>query len=250
MARIDFLNIQVDNLTMEQAVAEIEKLIRKKSNAYVVTPNMDHIVMLEENAAFQAVYRDADLVLTDGKPLIWISKYLGKPIAEKVSGSDLLPRVCALAAEKGYSLYILGAAEGVAHKAAEKLTQTYPGLKIAGTYSPSYGFEKNEKEVSAVIQRIRQAQPDILAVSLGSPKGELFIHQHRFEMNVPVAMQVGAAVDFVAGNVKRAPRWMSSCGLEWLYRTMQEPKRLAGRYFNDARKILPIIKKYKKGGKP
>lgn len=250
MARIDFLNIQVDNLTMEQAVAEIEKLILKKSNAYVVTPNMDHIVMLEENAAFQAAYRDADLILTDGKPLIWISKYLGNPIVEKVSGSDLLPQVCALAAEKGYSLYILGAAEGVADKAAEKLIQTYPGLKIAGTYSPAYGFEKNKKEVAAIIQRIRQAQPDILAVSLGSPKGELFIHQHRFDMNVPVAMQIGASVDFIAGNVKRAPRWMSSCGLEWLYRTIQEPKRLAGRYFNDARKILPIIKKYKRGGKP
>jgi len=172
---------------------------------------------------------------------------------------DLVPNVFtmeqaaqlnALAAEKGYSLYILGAAEGVADKAAEKLIQTYPGLKIAGTYAPGYGFEKNKKEVAAVIQRIRQAQPDILAVSLGSPKGELFIHQHRFDMNVPVAMQIGASVDFIAGNVKRAPRWMSSCGLEWLYRTIQEPKRLAGRYFNDARKILPIIKKYKRGGKP
>lgn len=249
MGKIDFLNIKVDNLTMDQAIDKIEQLVIPKGCSYVVTPNVDHIVRVEDDEEFKKVYDDADLVLTDGMPLIWISRYLHNPIVEKVSGSDLLPRVCEMAAKKGFRVYILGAAEGVAEKAAENLVHTYPGLKIVGTCSPSYGFEKNNDEICKIIQKVNNAQPDILAVSLGSPKGEKFIYKYLDQLNVPLSMQIGAAVDFLAGNVKRAPKWMSNCGLEWLYRTIMEPKRLAKRYYHDAIKIGPIIKKYKKVNK-
>ena len=130
MSRIKFLNIEVDNLTMDEAICRIEELINNKKPSYVVTPNVDHIVKLEHDIEFQNVYKEADLILTDGMPLIWISKLKKNPIKEKVSGSDLFPKVCRLASRKGYKVFLLGAAEGVADKAAENLKSKYTGLNL------------------------------------------------------------------------------------------------------------------------
>lgn len=244
--RMDFLNTQVDNLTMEEALLEVDRLIAENRTAYVVTPNVDHIVVMEKDEEFSQLYREADLILTDGKPLIWISKLSGTPIKEKISGSDFFPRMCELAVQKGYSIFILGAAEGVAAKAAENLQNKYPGLQIAGTYSPPVGFEKHEMELQKIAEMIHAAKPTILAVSLGSPKGEKFLYRHKDEYGVPLGISIGATIDFEAGNVKRAPKWMSDHGLEWLYRLLKEPKRLAKRYFVDALAIAPIVWKYRK----
>ncbi|TGE31902.1 WecB/TagA/CpsF family glycosyltransferase [Desulfosporosinus sp. Sb-LF] len=241
MPRIDFLNTKIDNVSMEEAVDSIASLIQENNSAYVVTPNLDHIVILEKDDEFAKVYKNADLILADGKPLIWISKLLGTSIKEKVSGSDIFPEICQMAAMKGYSIYILGAANGVAAKAAANLKEQYMGLNIVGTYSPPFGFEKNTNELEKIRKLITEANPDILAVSLGSPKGEKFIYHHLHEYSVPLSISIGATIDFEAGNVKRAPKWMSKVGLEWLYRTIKEPKRLAKRYWNDAVSIVPII---------
>lgn len=245
MARIKFLNTHVDSLTMSEAVDQIDSLIAKKGCSYVVTPNLDHIVIMETDKEFVEIYQNADLVLADGKPLIWISKLTGNPIKEKISGSDLFPHMCAMAAKKGYSVFILGAAEGVADKAAVNLTAKNPGLKIAGTYSPPAGFENDDNELTQIASLVAAAKPDILAVSLGSPKGEKFVYKHLKEYGVPLGISIGATIDFEAGNVKRAPKWMSDYGLEWLFRITQDPKRLIKRYWNDAIKIIPIIRKYK-----
>lgn len=249
MARIQFMNTQVDNLTMAEALTQIDKLIQKRKNAYIVTPNVDHIVRLEKDEAFQQAYRNADLILTDGKPLIWISKWFGTPIKEKISGSDLFPLLCKMAAEKGYTMFFLGAAEGVAMKAAESLMAKYEGLKVVGTYSPPYGFEKNKEEMSHIVDMIRKANPHILIVGLGCPKQEMFIFHHKEELQVPVSLGLGASLDFEAGNVKRAPKWMSDHGLEWLFRITQDPKRLAKRYLIEDRKILALAIKYKRSMK-
>jgi len=246
MTRIKFLNTEVDNLTMEESLEAIENIIKKRKPSYIVTPNIDHIVKLEKDEEFRGVYNDADLILTDGMPLIWISKLLGNPIKEKVSGSDLFPKVCELAAKKGYSIFLLGAAEGVAKKAAQNLSNRYNGLKICGTHSPSYGFEKDEKEVSDIIAMVRKSKPDILAVGLGAPKQEKFIYKYKEKLNVPISLAIGASIDFEAGNVKRAPRWMQKSGLEWFYRFLKEPKRMFKRYFVDDIKIFKIYLKYKK----
>ena len=243
--RIAFLNIHVDNVTMDEAVCEIDRLIRAKKHSYVVTPNMDHIVLIEKDKLFKEVYDNADLVLTDGKPLLWIARKQGTPIKEKVSGSDLFPRMCELAAKNGYKIFILGAAEGVADKAAENLKQKYRGLQIVGTYSPPIGFEKDNDEVDGIIGRINKAEADILAVALGSPKGEKFIYRIRNRINASLSISIGATIDFEAGNVRRAPKWMSDAGLEWLYRITQDPGRLIKRYWNDAVSIVPIMRKYK-----
>lgn len=245
MARIKFMNTCIDNLTMSETLNEIDKLIQKKKCSYVVTPNVDHIVRLEKDEELQKVYKNASLVLTDGKPLIWISKWYKTPIKEKISGSDLFPRVCQLAANKNYTIYLLGAAEGVADTAARNLMKKYPGLNIVGTYSPPFGFEKNEQEMNKIKTQIQDVHPDILIVGLGCPKQEKFMYYHCKELGVPISFGLGASIDFEAGNIKRAPKWMSNHGLEWLYRFSKEPKRLFKRYFVDDIKIIQLARKYR-----
>lgn len=245
MARIKFMNTDIDNLTMAETLNEIDKLIQKKNCSYVVTPNVDHIVRLEKDEELQKVYKNASLILTDGKPLIWISKWYKTPIKEKISGSDLFPRVCQLAANKNYTMYLLGAAEGVADTAAKNLMKKYPGLNIVGTYSPPFGFEKSKQEMNKIKTQIQDVHPDILIVGLGCPKQEKFMYYHCKELGVPISFGLGASIDFEACNIKRAPKWMSNYGLEWLYRFSKEPKRLFKRYFVDDLKIIQMARKYR-----
>jgi N-acetylglucosaminyldiphosphoundecaprenol N-acetyl-beta-D-mannosaminyltransferase len=246
MSRIKFLNTYIDNVTMEEALEKISNMVESKQGGYVVTPNVDHLVTLEKDALFRRIYDEADLILADGKPLIWISKLLKTPIKEKISGSDLFPLLAEMAAEKGYTMFFLGAAEGVAAKAAENLKIKYPGLQVVDTYSPPYGFEDDEVELAYILDRVQEASPDILIVGLGAPKQEKFIYRYRERLKVPVALGLGASLDFEAGTVKRAPRWMSEHGLEWLYRMCKEPGRLVKRYVVDAVELLPLILRYRK----
>lgn len=244
MSRMKFLNTEVDNLTMDEAISKIDKLIMDKKPSYVVTPNVDHIVKLENDIEFQQVYKNANLILTDGMPLVWISKMKKNPIKEKVSGSDLFPQICKLAAQKEYKVFLLGAAEGVAAKAAKNLSEKYKGLNVVGTYSPSYGFENKKGEIDNIIKIINEAKPDILAVGLGAPKQEKFLYKYKDKLNVPVSLAIGASIDFEAGNINRAPIWMQKTGLEWFYRLCKEPKRMFKRYLVDDIKILRIAFKY------
>ena len=247
MTRMRLMNTEIDNLTMDETLDAIDSLIREDNCSYVVTPNVDHIVQLEKDEELKRVYENASLILTDGKPLIWISNWYKTPIKEKISGSDLFPRVCELAAKKGYTMYLLGAAEGVADKAAKNLMDKYKGLNIVGTYSPPFGFEKDKVELKKIERQIQEVHPDILIVGLGCPKQEKYMYHHCKELDVPISFGLGASIDFEAGNIKRAPRWMSEHGLEWLYRITQDPKRLAKRYLVDDMKIISIARKYRRG---
>lgn len=250
MARVKFLNTYIDSLTMKEAVAKAGELIEKPGSAYIVTPNLDHIVILERDREFAEIYRNADLVLADGKPLIWISHLIRNPIKEKISGSDFFPHICKMCADHGYRIFILGAAEGVADVAAQNLCKRYAGLKICGTYSPPIGFETQERELEAIKTLIKSANPDVLAVSLGSPKGEKYLYRHLEEYGVSLGISIGATIDFEAGNVKRAPKWMADHGMEWLFRISQDPQRMIKRYWNDAVEIIPITWKYRKSLNP
>ena len=247
MARMKFMNTEIDNLTMQETLQAIDRLVQEDKGSYVVTPNVDHIVQLETDKELQEAYADASLVLTDGKPLLWIARLYGTPIKEKISGSDLFPLLCGMAAKRGYRMFFLGAAEGVAAKAAENLKGRYPGLQVAGTYSPPYGFEKDAAEMKKIEDMVREAQPQILIVGLGCPKQEKFIWNHRKDLDVPVSLGLGASLDFEAGNIKRAPKWMQRCGLEWLFRITQDPKRMFRRYIVDDMKIVKLIFKYREG---
>ena len=231
MPRMKFMNTEIDNLTMKETLNRIDELIKENKNAYVVTPNVDHIIQLERGGKLVEVYKNADLILTDGMPLIWISKWYGTPIKEKISGSDLFPKLCKLASKRGYKMFFLGAAEGVAAQAAENLKKRYEGLQVVGTYSPPFSFEKDEAEMKKIIKMIKDVEPHILIVGLGCPKQELFILHHKDELNVPISLGLGASLDFEAGKVKRAPKWMQMLSLEWFYRLLQDPARLFKRYF-------------------
>lgn len=246
MGRMNFLNIQVDNLNMNEAVNRIDELITANKNSYVVTPNVDHIVKIEQDNEFREIYKNADLILTDGMPLIWISKFKKNPIKEKVSGSDLFPKVCELASKKNYKIFLLGADEGVGEIAAQKLTEKYKGLNICGTYSPKFGFENDPEEIDKIIKIVNKNKPHILAVGLGAPKQEKFIYKYKDKLNVPVSLAIGATIDFEAGKVKRAPVFFQKMGLEWLYRLAKEPKRMYKRYLINDMKIFKIVYKYRK----
>lgn len=242
--RMKFLNIQIDNLTMREAIEEADKLINNNKYNYVVTPNVDHIVKLEEDREFLEVYNKADLILTDGMPLVWVSRIKKNPIKEKISGSDYFPQLCEFSVNKGYKIFLLGAAEGVADKAKINLENKYNGINIVGTYSPKYGFENDKNEINKIIKIINEAKPDILAVGVGAPKQEKFIYKYLHELKVPLSLGIGATIDFEAGNIKRAPKWMQKIGLEWFYRFIKEPRRMFKRYFVDDMKFIKILIKY------
>ncbi len=246
MSRIRFLNIEVDNFTMKEAIDAIDQLIRVGRPSYAVTPNVDHIVRVEKDRALAKVYEDADFIFTDGKPLVWISALLGRKIKEKISGSDMFPLICEMAAKREYRVFFLGAAEGVADIAAENLKNRIENLNIVGTCSPPVGFENDPEILDGVLNSIKSAEPHILIVSLGCPKQEKFIHRYRNELNVPFSIGLGASIDFESGKVKRAPKWMREHGFEWLHRIFQDPKRLAKRYLIDDIRIIPIFFKYSK----
>ena len=243
--RQKFINTNIDNITMTEAIEKIKGFVKSNKYNYVVTPNVDHIVKIEYDEEFREIYKNADLILADGMPLIWISKIKGNKIKEKISGSDIFPKVCEVSSENGYKLFLLGAAEGVASKAEENLRKKYKNIDIVGTYSPKYGFENDDEEILKIIKMINEAKPDILLVGLGAPKQEKFIYKYKDRLKVPVSLAIGASIDFEAGNIKRAPVWMQNIGLEWFYRFLKEPRRLFKRYFIDDMKILSIILKYK-----
>jgi N-acetylglucosaminyldiphosphoundecaprenol N-acetyl-beta-D-mannosaminyltransferase len=240
--RLSLFGIAIDNVTMAQAVNIVRELLRQgKARHYVVTPNTDHIVRLHKDAAFRKAYAGASLVLADGMPLIWASRALGRPLKARVTGADLLPAVGEMAAAAGKSLFILGGRPGIAERAARNLQARYPGLRIAGTYAPPMGFERDPAENQRIVERINRAQPDVLAIGLGAPKQELWIAAHHRKLEFGVALCIGAAIDFAAGALERAPLWMQEQGLEWLWRLAQEPGRLWKRYLVEDMAFARIV---------
>ena len=231
--QVTICGVRIDNVTMEGTLDAIECLIKSRQPAYVVTPNADHMVKLQKDEEFRRIYEGASLVLADGMPILWAGLFLGTPLAEKVSGSDLVPKLCRRAAEKNFTLFFLGGREGAAARAKEVLEKKYPGLCVVGTYSPPVGFEKDAAESRKIEEMIRAAAPDVLLVGLGAPKQEKWISKNHQALAVPVSVGVGVTFEFIAGMVKRAPRWMQATGLEWSWRLLMEPKRLWKRYLVD-----------------
>lgn len=244
--RMRFMNTYLDNVTYDEAADYIEQCIAERRIGHVITLNVDQIVRIEKNTYFKEICEHAELLLTDGHPLLWIAKWYGTPIKEKISGSDFTPVLCRRAEEKGYSIFLLGAAPGVAVKAAEKLKERFPHLSVAGTYSPPYGFENDSAEIDKINKILLESHADMLFVGMGVPKQDKFVYENMDTYQIPVSLSVGATIDFIAGEQKRAPKWMTNHGLEWLYRFIQEPKRMFKRYFIDDIKIFGLAIKYKK----
>ena len=229
---IAILGISIDPLTLPGAIERIEQMIASRRPHRVVTANVDFLVQARKDVELRRILLESDVVLCDGTPLVWASRLLGNPLPERVAGADLVPQILPVAARKGYRVFFLGAAPEIAEKAVARLRCLHPDLIIAGHYSPPYGqlLEMNHPEIA---RRIRDAAPDLLLVSLGCPKQEKWIAMHYRSLGVPVCIGVGATVDFLAGQMKRAPLWMRRSGTEWLFRLAQEPRRLFKRYAND-----------------
>jgi len=237
------MSTAVDNVSMSETLDLIESFIAQGKPHLIVTANVDHLMLLEKNEAFRAAYARADLITCDSIPLKWALSILGRPIKERVAGADLIGPLCARAAQRGIKLFFLGAAPGVAAKAKEVLERRYPGLNIVGTYAPPVMPLQELLRDQESIRRVREARPDVLLVAFGAPKQEIWLDAMRDDLGVPVGIGVGAAFDFAAGVIKRAPAWVQNAGLEWLWRLLQEPRRLWRRYFlMDARFVFFVIK--------
>ena len=245
MDKQPLLNTYVNNVSMMETVHEIERMIHEKQKSYIVAINVDVVLKIEHDKYLKKITDDADMVLVDGQPLVWISRWHKRPVKAKISGSDLVPKICEVAAEKGYTMFIIGGKDGIAEKAKKNLEKKLPGIKIIGTYAPPFGFEKDQKELDKINTMITAAHPDILVACFGCPKQEKWIYENYQKYDATVSICAGATVDFLAGNIDRAPKWMSDHGLEWFYRFTKEPKRLFRRYFVDDIEILNLVRKYR-----
>jgi N-acetylglucosaminyldiphosphoundecaprenol N-acetyl-beta-D-mannosaminyltransferase len=237
MQRIRLFGIEIDPLRMNEAVARVFEWLDESGAPcrFVVTPNVDHAVLVQSNAELHAAYRDAGLVLADGWPVVAASRLLRRRLPERVAGSDLTPALFAAARkERPVRVFLLGAAPGVGERAARNIRQRWPAVDVVGVYSPPLGFERDEQENRAILNRIHAAAPDLLIVGLGAPKQELWVHRHQHEIAARAALCVGATIDFLAGEKRRAPKLFQRLGLEWLHRMLSEPRRLVKRYARDA----------------
>ena len=248
--RLKFMNVNIDSLTAEEAVHVIDTFVRERKPRYVVTPNSDIVVKMQKDEELLDACNNADLILTDGQIVVKLASYLGKHIKERVPMTDFIWNVLDLANENGYRVCFFGGREEVLKKGTDRIRSKYPNLKIADVYSPKFGFEKDEKELAIVIDRVKKCDSDILLVFLGCPKQEKFLAKYRNEIGIPVSITMGGCIDFIGNdNIKRAPLWMQKAGMEWFFRFIMEPKRLFKRYFIDDIAIFPLVMKAKLGTK-
>jgi N-acetylglucosaminyldiphosphoundecaprenol N-acetyl-beta-D-mannosaminyltransferase len=224
---LTILGVPVDNVTMEETLSKIEEFVRQRSFHQIATANVDFLVHAQNNAEYREILCRCDLVVADGMPVVLASRLLGLPLRERVTGSDLVPRL----AQKKYRIFLLGSRPEVSALAAQRLEEM--GAQVVGRLSPP-PTPLAEFDNDSIAAAIEKADPDILLVALGSPKQELWIHENRNRLKVPVCIGVGGALDFLAGAVSRAPGWMQNAGLEWVYRIWREPRRLARRYLKGA----------------
>ena len=244
--RIEFLNTYIDSLTFSEAKECVDSLINESGYRYVVTPNSDIIVKMQDDPELKKICDNADLILTDGQILVKLSRKLDNPIKERVCMTDFVWHVFDLAIEKGYRVFLFGGKEEVLEKAVGNIREKLPKLQIADYYSPPFGFENNKEQINQANERILNSGADILIVFLGCPKQEKFIANNKDIYQVPISITMGGCVDFLAGGVKRAPLWMQKAGLEWFFRFLQEPKRMWRRYFVEDMRIFKLARKYKK----
>jgi N-acetylglucosaminyldiphosphoundecaprenol N-acetyl-beta-D-mannosaminyltransferase len=233
--------IPIDPLTRALALERIAALVEAGQGGTVFTPNVDHVVLAEEDEGFRAAYAAASLSLIDGTPVLWACRALGRSAPEKVSGSDLIAPLAELAAARGWRVYLLGTSPQVIAAAVDRLRARFPGFDVVGSDSPRVDMAAPAAARRTLWERAAAARPHLVLVALGSPKGELFAHEARDALRPAVFIGIGAGLDFLAGVARRAPAWLSRIGLEWLYRLLHEPRRLWRRYLVRDRQFVPIL---------
>jgi N-acetylglucosaminyldiphosphoundecaprenol N-acetyl-beta-D-mannosaminyltransferase len=225
--------VRIDTVDLKSAVDLIESAVSGRSPIQIATVNLDFLVRAQRSVELRSVLTRSELNVADGMPLVWLSKLAGRPLPGRTAGSDLVPLALSRLAAMGARVFLFGGERAVALEAGRRLVEAYPGLVIAGHCEPPRTAIERMPNRS-IVRLIQAARPDVLLVALGNPKQELWIARHRDALGVSVAIGVGCTLDLLAGKSRRAPRWMQTTGLEWLFRLGQEPGRLFSRYVMDS----------------
>ena len=213
---------------MKETINFIEQSILKSKNMKLIfTPNVDHLMLARKDQEFKKAYENADLTVPDGVPIVFASRIYKNKLKQRVNGTDLIHNLSDLSGKKGYSIFFLGGKKDIAKKTSEILKHKFK-IKIAGYHSPSFNI--NKKETESIINKINNSKSDILLVGLGPPKQEKWLYYNKDKIKAKIGIGIGGSFDIISGNLKRAPLWMQNYGLEWLFRLIQEPKRLWKRY--------------------
>lgn len=225
--RINILNAIIDVLDVNQTISLVDKYVQYKIPLHLVGVNADKINDMNQNERLKQIVNSCGIINADGASVILASRFLGKPLPERVAGIDLMQKLVALSEEKGYSVYLLGAKQCVVDRTAEVLLDKHPKLKIVGIHN---GYFK-EKDWESISEELKMKNPDLVFVGITSPMKEYLVEYLQNEGNIAVFMGVGGSFDVISGKIKRAPLWMQKINLEWLFRLIQEPRRLFKRYF-------------------
>ncbi len=246
-SKVNILSVQVSSLNIESLLNIIEiSVINKQFLQIAITPT-NSIIAAYKNKNVKEIYNKSEIVLCDGMPVKWASHFLGTPIIERITGLDLLPQLIQLSADKQFRVFLLGASPGVADTLAKVSKTLYPNLSIVGIYVPPFMKVFSDEENQKMVNEVNRSNADIVLVSLTAPKQDIWIAQNRSSLNPAIYIGIGGAFEVMAGIAKRAPKWMQKSGLEWLFRFIQEPKRLFRRYFIEAPVFIPLIIKQKLG---
>lgn len=224
--RYPILNTYVNAISMDETIAEVEKIIKAGKPTQHVVINALKVNLMNENAELQKIVNACPLINADGASIVWAAKKLGVPLTERVAGIDLFENLVKLAAEKGYKIYLFGTKEEVVQKVKRIFEEKYPTLQIVGVRN-GYFTEADEPEI---VKNMAESGADMMFVAFSSPKKEFWVNKYLNDLNIPFVMGVGGSFDVVAGVTDRAPKWMQDHGLEWFYRFIQEPRRLWNRY--------------------
>lgn len=249
LERVDVLGVGISVVDMPLALDTMERWIAERRANYVCLRDVHGIMACRDDPVLLEIHRAAGLVAPDGMPLVWLGRLKGYRRMRRVCGPDLMPALCARSLTRGYRHFLYGGAPGVAERLAGALGARFPGLRIVGVLSPPFR-PLSEEEDARVVREINESGADIVWVGLGSPKQEHWMAAHLGRLSAPVMLGVGAAFDFHAGTVRRAPLWMQRGGLEWLHRLAAEPRRLWRRYLVVAPKFLILIGLHLLGVRP
>jgi N-acetylglucosaminyldiphosphoundecaprenol N-acetyl-beta-D-mannosaminyltransferase len=245
--RVNILGTQVSSITTSDLLADFKAAIQNKKLIQVAITPVNSILAAHKNPQVQNAYNTADYVLCDGMPVKWASSFLNTPVKERITGLDLLPNLVELCSKNDFSIFLLGASPGVGDKLKDIILNQYPQAKIVGVYVPPFMTTFTADENNNMISAVNAASPDVLLVSLTAPKQDIWIANNKDALNATLLVGIGGAFEVMAGLAKRAPKWVQKAGLEWLYRFIQEPRRLFRRYFIEAPLFIPLIIKQKWG---
>ena len=241
MDRIKILNVEIDNISQDELLKRLDKGV-------LLTPNVDDLMKHQRDEVFHKCALNADFVVCDSKIVFLATKFLGTPLKEAIPGSSFFPAFCDYHKNDDTKVFLLGAKEGVADIAKEKINKRIGRDIVVGTYSPPFGFEKDEKECTHIVDILKKTSANVILVGLGNPKQTKWIFKYRDQLpNIDVFLALGATIDFEAGNIKRAPKIFQKFAMEWFYRLIKEPRRMYRRYFIDDIPFFWLLFKQKLG---